>query len=167
MTLRTLFVTSALALTTLLTACGPGRPASEARTVGVDTPLGQTLTKTQWCTPATTDSAERPTFSTLEIRQNGKYIKSAYTLAPDRSLKLQAKEQGRWSLIFDQLYTKPSLPNAVEAQSTVATTDAAAAIGSASSKATSSKTATGEACITLTMTAHPVDTFCACDFVKN
>ena len=147
---RVMGLVALMSLTAFVTACGPGRPANKERAVGVDTPLGQTLTKSKWCTPASTDGVERTKFSTLDLRQNGSYIKSSYVLAEDRALKMQSREHGHWSLIFDQLYTRANTPHATEAQSTVITTDVDAVVGSAGGKTGPHRSGTtAESCVTL------------------
>ena len=157
-----------LVLTSLvLSACGPGRSVERTRAVGVDTALGQSLTHNKWCTPASTDGVNRPNFTTLDLRQTGKFFRSTYTLADDRSLKLETKDQGTWALIFDQLFTQVE-GGAAETQAKVSLLDDSHGKTATSAKISSrARVSTEDSCVRLAVFGRDAETFCACDFVQN
>jgi len=157
-----------LVLTSIvLTACGQAPNVDRSRAVGVETALGQSLTKTKWCTPASTDDVDRPNFSTLDLRQTGKFFRSTYTLGEDRSLKLESKEQGTWALIFDKLFTRIE-GRADEVEAKITLVEDTSSSGQAAAKISASKNDPAEdSCVQLAVFGHDPETFCPCNFVKN
>ena len=149
----------------ILTACGRAPNVDRSRAPGVDSVLGQMLTKTKWCTPASTDDGKRPNFSTLDLRQTGKFFRSTYVLNDDRSsLKLESKTQGNWALLFDRLYTRINgAAREINAKVSVVedTGSVAAKISRAKDNGASST------CVQLAVNDVESETLCPCDFINN